>query len=74
MTAANLKFSCPDMDEESVIFRALVNSNISKLVSKDISLFESIILNVFPSAVLPTSDHEDLLNAARQVRYYISQK
>jgi dynein heavy chain len=64
--AANLKrrhetmFPDSDIAEDEILFRALRDSTIPKLIGEDIVLFTSILNDLFPNLDSPTADYDDL--------------
>lgn len=48
MAAANLKRMKPDEEEEQLIVKAISDCNMPKFTSKDVSLFEAILSDLFP--------------------------
>jgi len=59
--AGALKRKESTMAEEVLLIRAMKEANIPKFIEEDIPLFEAIIVDLFPSAVVPQSQYGDLL-------------
>ncbi|XP_073976967.1 dynein heavy chain at 16F isoform X2 [Rhodnius prolixus] len=55
--AGSLKRSNPNIVEDIVLIRALRDSNLPKFLADDVSLFQSIIGDLFPNVVIPEHDY-----------------
>ena len=58
--AGSLKRSEPDIPEEIVLIRAMMDSNIPKFLAPDIPLFNAIVQDLFPGVQLPNVPYDDL--------------
>eukprot|EP01064_Diplonema_japonicum_P003207 TRINITY_DN1209_c2_g1_i1.p1 TRINITY_DN1209_c2_g1~~TRINITY_DN1209_c2_g1_i1.p1 ORF type:complete len:4214 (+),score=1112.95 TRINITY_DN1209_c2_g1_i1:49-12642(+) len=62
ITAAGInKRENPDGEESLLLLRSLRDSNVPKFLHADIVLFENIISDLFPDAVLPEADYGALM-------------
>ena len=68
-TARNLILTFPSENENIILLRSIMNVNNSKLISKDIPIFEGILSDVFPGVILPKADHTAFTNAIEEVSY-----
>ena len=67
MAAGNLKRSLPDEDEDLLIVKAISDCNLPKFTSKDVSLFDAIIADLFPTINRKSMDYGELENSISQV-------
>jgi len=61
--AGRLKRAEPEEAEDSLLIRAMKDSNIPKFLRDDLPLFNAIIQDLFPDAVLPDSSNKEIENA-----------
>jgi len=68
-TAGNIKRSEPQgTSEEMIMARTLRDMNLSKLVSQDIPLFESLLRDIFPNQLnIPKKVYKEIEGACREV-------
>jgi len=59
--AGLLKGQDPDMEEDLLLLRALLDVNVPKFLKDDIPLFENIIKDLFPGIEKPKIDYGKLL-------------
>jgi len=64
--AGALKRAEPNLSEDIVLIRAMRDSNIPKFLSHDLPLFNAIITDLFPGAVIPKVENEDLVNEIKE--------
>jgi dynein heavy chain, axonemal len=50
--AGQLKRGNPKMPEDSLLIKAMKDSNIPKFVKEDLPLFNAIIIDLFPNSTL----------------------
>ena len=65
--AGDLKRGYPTEPEDTLILKALFSINLPKYTSADIPLFLNLAHDLFPSAKVPDSHHEDLSNIIKGV-------
>ncbi|KAF5289736.1 hypothetical protein FQA39_LY03653 [Lamprigera yunnana] len=66
LAAGALKKSYPDFKEPQLILRAIIDVNLPKFLSQDISLFEGIYLDLFPGVEVPNFEREELIECLKQ--------
>ena len=55
--AGELKRADPSSNEDSVLIRAMIDSNVPKFVQEDLPLFNALVQDLFPGAVIQTPDY-----------------
>eukprot|EP00198_Chlamydomonas_reinhardtii_P006936 XP_001696272.1 dynein heavy chain 3 [Chlamydomonas reinhardtii] len=63
VTAGSLKRGSTGLPEETVLIRAMRESNIPKFLSEDARLFDAIVCDLFPGTDLPEQRNEELHGA-----------
>jgi len=58
--AGSIKRERPDLDEFSVIIKAIRDMNLPKLLAEDIILFDNLFLDLFPGNDEPEQDADTL--------------
>jgi len=58
--AGSLKRAEPNLEEDSILIKAMKFSNIPKFVKADIPLFTALILDLFPTTVVPETSKSKL--------------
>lgn len=58
--AANLKRKFPDVNENELMLRAIIDVNLAKFLSGDVPLFKGIISDLFPSVGPHQEDYTEL--------------
>lgn len=67
-TAINMKRSVPDENEEcALLLRSVIHINIPQLCNTDVPIFQGIMQDVFPEAVVLPLDCSAILNALESV-------
>lgn len=59
--AGQLMRSNPDSSEDTILIRAMRDSNIPKFLKDDIPLFDAIVRDLFPGLELPTPSYDKLI-------------
>ncbi|KAH7827202.1 dynein haevy chain 9, inner dynein arm 5 [Monocercomonoides exilis] len=65
--AGKLRRENTDLPEDIVLIRAMRESNLPKFLAEDIPLFEAIVGDLFPDALIPQRSDGELLNMLRIV-------
>ena len=67
--AGALKRANPDLSEDTVLIRAMRDSNVPKFLADDLVLFNAIVQDLFPSVSIPNNDygvlHEMIVNCIK---------
>jgi dynein heavy chain len=50
----------PEMDETSVIIKAIRDMNLPKFIAEDVILFDNLFIDLFPDCDEPENDNDDL--------------
>ena len=58
--AGNLKREQPDLNEDAVLIRAMIDSNVPKFLKDDLPLFKALIQDLFPAIVIPKANYGEL--------------
>ena len=58
--AGDLKRSEPNLDEDVVLIRAMIDSNIPKFLKDDLKLFSALVQDLFPNIQIPRVDFREL--------------
>eukprot|EP00770_Monocercomonoides_exilis_P008083 MONOS_8041.1-p1 / transcript=MONOS_8041.1 / gene=MONOS_8041 / organism=Monocercomonoides_exilis_PA203 / gene_product=dynein haevy chain 9, inner dynein arm 5 / transcript_product=dynein haevy chain 9, inner dynein arm 5 / location=Mono_scaffold00292:32264-47119(-) / protein_length=4951 / sequence_SO=supercontig / SO=protein_coding / is_pseudo=false len=67
--AGQLRRDNADLSEEQVVIRAMRESNLPKFLAGDIPLFEAIVRDLFPDALIVGGEHDELERMIREVCY-----
>ena len=60
LLAGEVSKAQPDLEEEQLIIKSVKESNLPKLVGKDLELFEALVKDLFPCTTEPPNILEDL--------------
>jgi len=55
--AGFLKRAQPDMNEDVLLIRAMIDSNVPKFLKEDLPLFSALIQDLFPVVQIPDPDY-----------------
>jgi len=58
--AGSLKRANPQLVEDNVLIRAMMDANVPKFLKDDLPLFNAIIADLFPEAVIAPNDYGNL--------------
>lgn len=64
-SAGNIKRSNPQMSEDLVLLRALVDCNLPKFLADDVPLFNGILSDLFPGVQRPQMEYGELLSSIK---------
>lgn len=65
VAAGNLKRKNQNMDESSLILKAINDVNVAKFLAFDIPLFSGITSDLFPNTKSPNINYDDLINQVK---------
>jgi len=51
--SGSIKRDCPDLDETSVIIKAIRDMNLPKFIAEDVILFDNLFMDLFPDCEEP---------------------
>lgn len=61
--AGRVKRDRPDIDEFTVMIKAIRDMNLPKFLAEDVILFDNLFIDLFPGCDEPENDADDLLIA-----------
>jgi dynein heavy chain len=61
--AGRVKRERPELDEFTVMIKAVRDMNLSKFIAEDVVLFDNLFIDLFPDCSEPDNDCDDLLIA-----------
>lgn len=67
MMAGDLRRKLVDENEEIILIQAMNQTNLPKLVDKDLNLFKALVTDLFPGLALPLPDHSEFKNSIKKV-------
>jgi dynein heavy chain len=59
-TSGRIKRDSGDMDEITVIIKAIRDMNLPKFIAEDVVLFDNLFIDLFPDCEEPENDNDDL--------------
>jgi dynein heavy chain len=60
LASAALRKNTPNLPEEQIVLRAIIDINLPKFLEQDISLFEGIYKDLFPNVEVPEPARDDI--------------
>jgi dynein heavy chain len=58
--SGRIKRESPDMEEITVIIKAIRDMNLPKFIAEDVILFDNLFIDLFPDCDEPDNDNDDL--------------
>jgi dynein heavy chain len=58
--SGRIKRENPDMDEISVMIKAIRDMNLPKFIAEDVVLFDNLFIDLFPDCEEPPNDNDAL--------------
>jgi dynein heavy chain len=58
--SGRIKREMPDLDETSVLIKAIRDMNLPKFIAEDVILFDNLFIDLFPDCEEPENDNDDL--------------
>lgn len=66
-SAIKLKFDYPDINENVIVLRSLIDVNLSVFSHCDVIIFQEFLHHIFPNVSLPPTNYTSILTALNQV-------
>ena len=60
LASGRIKRDMGDLDETTILIKALRDMNLPKFIAEDVVLFDNLFIDLFPDCEEPANDNDDL--------------